>query len=348
MLEKSTGTARMTAEQIGLQTLWALLQGSPLAIFAVDQDGSVLIWNRAGERLFGWQEQEVLGRANPIVPEGREEEFRRLRDRALAGEIYTDMDVRVRRKDGALIDISISTAPLRDASGAIVGLMAVVADISERKRMMEALDDSLRRSERVFDETIHALASEVEKRDPYTAGHQRRVARLACAIAEKMGLPAAQIKGIRTAAVVHDIGKISIPVEILCKPGQLSDIEQSFLKTHPQAGYEILEGIEFPWPVARIVQQHHERSDGSGYPLGLKGDEILLEARILTVADVVEAAASYRPYRPGNGIAFALEEIRTHRGNYYAPEVVDACLRLFEQGFTLERRVASAPNTDTS
>ncbi|WP_020676709.1 HD-GYP domain-containing protein [Geopsychrobacter electrodiphilus] len=336
MHHEATRTGRMTAEQIGLQTLWALLQGSPLAVFAVDKEGSILIWNQASERLFGWVEQEILGRTNPIIPEGRESEFQQLRDRALAGEVYTDMDVRVLRKDGSQVEISISTAPLRDEAEVIFGLMAVVKDISERKRMEEALRASLQKSQRIFDETIHALAAEVEKRDPYTAGHQHRVARLAGAIAEKMGLPTEQVKGIRTAAIVHDIGKISIPVEILCKSGWLSDIERSFLEIHPQSGFEILEGIEFPWPIARIVQQHHERRDGSGYPFGLKDDEILPEARILTVADVVEAAASYRPYRPANGIDFALDEIKTHRDGYYDPEVVDACLILFNEGFKLE------------
>jgi len=336
MPKKLNGTVRMTAEQIGLQTLWSLVQGAPLAIFAVDQEGAVLVWNRAAEQLFGWETQEVLGQPNPIIPQGEQEEFRQLRDRAFAGEVYTGMEVRVCRRDGSPVDISISTAPLRDEAKRIIGLMAMVKNISERKRMEEALRDSLQKSLRLFDQTIHALASEVEKRDPYTAGHQRRVARLACAIANEMGLPADQIKGIRTAAIVHDIGKIAIPVEILCKPGKLSDIECSFLNTHPQVGYEILAGIEFPWPIADSVRQHHERWDGSGYPQGLQGEEILLEARILTVADVVEAAASYRPYRPANGIDFALAELRSHRGRYYTPLIVDACLTLFNKGFALE------------
>jgi len=327
---------RVTAEQVGLQTLWSLVHGSPLAIFAVDREAVILAWNPAAERLFGWDEQEVLGQINPIVPEGRGEEFRRLRERAVAGEVYTGMEVRVGRKDGSPVDISVSTAPLRDEAGVIIGLMAVVADISERKRMEEALRESLQKSRRVFDETIHALAEAVEKRDPYTSGHQRRVARLACAIAGEMSLPADRINGIRTAAIVHDIGKLSVPVEILSKPGRLSEAEQSILKTHPQAGYEILDGIEFPWPIARIVQQHHERIDGSGYPLGLQGDEILLEAQILTVADVVEATSSYRPYRPANGIAVALAEITAYRCSRYDPDIVDACLGLFNKGFVLE------------
>ena len=336
MHRESSKIERMTAEQIGLQTLWALLQGSPLAIFAVDKEGMILIWNQAAEHLFGWDEWEVLGNFNPIVPRERKEEFHLLRERALAGEIYTDMDLCVSRKNGSPVDISISTAPLRDEAGAIIGVMAVATDISERKRMEAALRASLQKSQRIFDETIHALATEVEKRDPYTAGHQRRVARLACAIAHKMGFDADQIKGIRTAAIVHDIGKISIPVEILSKTGQLSDIERSFLKIHPQAGFDVLTGIEFPWPIARIVQQHHERRDGSGYPLGLKGDEILPEAQILTVADVVEAIASFRPYRPANGIDSALNEIKANRGSYYAPDAVDACLSLFNEGYKLD------------
>lgn len=327
---------RMTADQIGIQTLWALVHGSPLAIFAVDREAVILVWNPAAERMFGWGEQEVLGKINPIVPEGRGEEFRQLRERAVAGEVYTGMEVRVGKKDGSPVDISVSTAPLRAESGIIIGLMAVVADISERKRMEKALRESLQKSRRVFDETIHALAEAVEKRDPYTSGHQRRVARLACAIAGEMSLSVDQINGIRTAAIVHDIGKLSVPVEILSKPGRLSDAEQNILKTHPQAGYEILDGIEFPWPVARIVQQHHERIDGTGYPLGLQGDEILLEAQILTVADVVEATSSYRPYRPANGIAVALAEISAYRGSRYTIKVVDACLGLFNKGFMLE------------
>ena len=327
---------RMTAQQIGLQTLWALVNGSPLTIFAVDRRARVLVWNPAAERLFGWDEREVLGRANPIVPEGRRKEFRRLRERAIAGEIFTGMEVRVRRKDGSSVDISVSTAPLRDETGVIVGLIAVVAEISERKRMEDALRESLQKSRRVFDETIHALASAVEKRDPYTAGHQQRVARLASAIAIEIGLSPDQTDGIRTAAIVHDIGKLSVPVEILTKPGRLSEAEQSILKTHPQAGYDILDGIEFPWPIAPIILQHHERMDGSGYPLRLRGGEILPEARILSVADVVEATASYRPYRPANGIAPALAEIAKFRGIRYDLEVVDACLALFKKGFTLE------------
>jgi putative nucleotidyltransferase with HDIG domain len=181
------------------------------------------------------------------------------------------------------------------------------------------------------------MALTVEARDPYTAGHQRRVADLARAIAEEMGLSKERIEGIRVAGGLHDIGKINIPAEILGKPGRINNMELGLIKMHPQVGYNILKGIEFPWPVAQIVLQHHERMDGSGYPQGLVGGDIVLEARILAVADVVEAMSSHRPYRPAHNIDKALEEISQNSGILYDPEVADVCLRLFtEKGFKLE------------
>lgn len=184
--------------------------------------------------------------------------------------------------------------------------------------------------------TIQAIAVTVEKRDPYTAGHQRRVARLTAAIAGELGLAEERITGLRLGATIHDIGKIYIPSEILTRPGQLNPLEFEFIKTHPQVGYDILKDVKFPWPVAEMILQHHEQLDGSGYPHGLKGDAILLEARILTVADVTEAMSSHRPYRPALGLEVALGEIAKHRGTYYDASVVDACLRLVrDKGFTL-------------
>ena len=155
------------------------------------------------------------------------------------------------------------------------------------------------------------------------------MAELARSISQEMGLPKDQIEGVRMAGTVHDLGKISVPAEILSKPTKLSSLEFSLIKVHPQTSYDILKDIEFPWPIARIVLQHHERINGSGYPQGLKGEEILLESRILAVADVVEAIASHRPYRPAHGIDTALEEIEKNRGLFYDPDVVDACLQLF-------------------
>jgi HD-GYP domain-containing protein (c-di-GMP phosphodiesterase class II) len=181
------------------------------------------------------------------------------------------------------------------------------------------------------------MVSAVEARDPYTAGHQTRSANLAHGIATEMGLPQEKIEGIRIAGSIHDIGNLSIPAEILSKPSKLTNIEFSLIKEHTMKGYEILKDVEFPWPLAEIVYQHHERMDGSGYPRNLKGDDIMIEARILSVADVVEAMASHRPYRASLGIHAALDEIEKNRGILYDMNVVDACLRLFrEKGFQLQ------------
>jgi len=208
--------------------------------------------------------------------------------------------------------------------------------INELNRTENALQLSMKRLKGILDGTVRALAATVETRDSYTAGHQRRVANLACSIATNMGLSEERIEGIYLSASIHDIGKISVPAEILSMPRQLTELEFSLIKNHSQVGYEILHGIDFSAPVAKIVLQHHERMDGSGYPNGLKGDEILLEARIIAVADVVEAMSSHRPYRAALGIDQALEEISKNKGVKYDFEVVDACLKLFREGFQLK------------
>jgi putative nucleotidyltransferase with HDIG domain len=182
--------------------------------------------------------------------------------------------------------------------------------------------------EKVMDGVVHALSLVVESRDPYTAGHQRRVAGLARSIANKMGLSAWQVMGIYIAGLIHDVGKVAVPTDILNKPGKISHYEYSIIKAHSQVGYEILQKIDFPWPVTTAILQHHERLDGSGYPAGISVGEIILEARILGVADVVEAMSSHRPYRPSLGLVSALEEIAANRGVLYDPQVVDACLSL--------------------
>jgi putative two-component system response regulator len=194
------------------------------------------------------------------------------------------------------------------------------------EQLVEERTRALRNSMLAF---ITAMAATVEIRDPYTAGHQRRVADLATTIARAMHLPDHQIEGLNWSAVLHDIGKIRTPTEILCKPGRLSKLEFGLIKQHPEIGYEILKAIDFPWPIAQIVLQHHERLDGSGYPQGLTAPDILLEAKILSVADVMEAMISHRPYRAGLGLAAALSEITQRSGLLYDPAVVDACVTLF-------------------
>jgi len=214
---------------------------------------------------------------------------------------------------------------------------ALRAEIAERMKAEEALQQSYKRLRRTLEATAAALSSALEKRDPYTAGHQQRVAQLACFIAEEMGLSEERIEGIHMAGVLHDIGKISVPGEILSKPGKLSEVEFSIIKSHPDIGYEILKNIEFPWPIAQITLQHHERMDGSGYPRSISGENILLEAKILAVADVVEAISSHRPYRPTLGMEIAIKEISQNKGILYDPDVADAALRLLtEKGFRFQ------------
>lgn len=207
----------------------------------------------------------------------------------------------------------------------------------ERKQTEDATRLNLTILRKSLDETVKAVTTIGEKRDPYTAGHQRRVTELALAIAREMNLSPERIEGLNVAGMLHDVGKISVPSDILNKPGRLSEGEFMVIKSHPQISYDILKTIDFPWPVAQIAYQHHERIDGSGYPRGLKGKNILLEAKILSVADVVEAIASHRPYRPALGVDVALEEISKNKGRLYDPNVVDACLKLFnEKGFKFE------------
>jgi PAS domain S-box-containing protein/putative nucleotidyltransferase with HDIG domain len=214
---------------------------------------------------------------------------------------------------------------------------ALQNEIAERKKAGTELEESLKRVEKIMENTIRTMSLVVEARDRYTAGHQRRVTQLACAIAQEMKLSDEQTRTLRIAGLLHDLGKINIPTEILSKPGRLTEIEFAMIKTHPQAGYEIVKTIDFPPPTAEIVLQHHERIDGSGYCAGLKGPEILLEARILAVSDVVEAMSSHRPYRPALGIDKALQEILDNRGILYDADVVDACLTVFrKRGFRFE------------
>jgi len=205
-------------------------------------------------------------------------------------------------------------------------------ELEEKDKLSEQkLQQSYKRLRKTMEDTIYTIGKIAETRDPYTSGHQKNVSQIATFIAQEMKLPQDKIEGVRIASLVHDIGKISLPAEILNKPTKLSKIEYSLIKEHSQTGYDILRSIDFPWPIAQIVLQHHERLDGSGYPQGLKGEDILMEAKILGVVDVVEAMSSHRPYRPAWGIDKALEEISKNKSILYDPEVVDACLKLFKK-----------------
>jgi PAS domain S-box-containing protein len=301
--------------------------------FAFDKDLKYTYWNKASEKLTGIPAKDAIGKSLyelfPDTPETRRAE------RAYLDVLRTQQPLSLVNPyhiGGKDFFFEISAYPSER------GLSVFVKDITERKRVEEELQQSFEKLQRTFEGTVNVLVSVVEIRDPYTAGHQRRVTQLACAIAKEMGLSEGQIGGIHMAGLIHDIGKISVPAEILSKPSPLTELEYGLIKMHPQVGYDILNGtIEFPWPVAQIILQHHERMDGSGYPQRLSGEAILLEARILGLADVIEAMASHRPYRSALGIDKALEETSQNKGVLYDPEVVDVCSKIFtEKGFEFE------------
>ena len=231
----------------------------------------------------------------------------------------------------------INYIPYRNSDGVVTHAIMAAHNITNRKMAEQELDKSYRNLQKTLEETVNALSALVEMRDPYTAGHQNRVARIARAIAQELGLSEDAVQGIWVASLIHDIGKVRVPADILSRPAHLSSAEFELIKEHPRTGYEILKKIDFPWPIAEIVLQHHERINGSGYPLGLKGDEILFASRIIGVADVVEAMTYHRPYREALGLDAALDEIKENKGILYDSDVVDACIKVFlEKGLALD------------
>jgi HD-GYP domain-containing protein (c-di-GMP phosphodiesterase class II) len=226
--------------------------------------------------------------------------------------------------------VSVRKVPLKDEDGTVTGIVGVTSDITDIRKAEQKYRSAL-------EGAIQTMSRIVELRDPYTAGHQNRASRLAVEIGRSMGFSQERLEGVRVASLLYEIGKINVPSEILNKPGKISSMEYELIQGHPESAWDILKNIDFPWPVAEIVHQHHERMDGSGYPSGLKGEDILLEARILAVADVVEAMCSHRPYRPSLGIDKALEEIERGSGIIYDSQVADLCVELFrEKGFVME------------
>jgi PAS domain S-box-containing protein len=296
------------------------------------QDGIVKYVNPRCAEIGGYTPQEIIGRSVlEFVPQQWHALIRKQIEERTKGMTKTaQYTFTARRKDGSSVNVGIhATQAIVDGKPAIIGLMQ---DISERKVAEQTAQRHLAQLESALVGTIEALSTMVELRDPYTAGHQRRVGDIAAMIGEELGLPDEQIKGLRFSGYVHDVGKISIPAEILSKPGRLARYEFELIKNHAQQGYDVLKGIEFPWPLARAILEHHERVDGSGYPRGLKGEEISLEARVLAVADTVEAMSSHRPYRPALGTDAALRELQEQSGKRYDEQVVAACLRLFRAG----------------
>jgi len=295
-------------------------------IFLHDADDNIIRVNRAYAEHTDMGIKEIIGKPYwQVFP-------------ILDGPIPSCIHARKTKEDAGEEEVRLKSGKtylshsyaVRSESGDHLYSIHFMEDITEHKLALNRLQKSL-------EGTVHAVAAAVEARDPYTAGHQRRVAHLAGAIAEQMGLDEERINGLHLGAEIHDIGKIHLPAEILSKPTKLSDTEYELIKDHARVGYDILKDIDFPWPIADIAHQHHERMDGTGYPQGLKDEEICMEGRIVAVADVVEAISSHRPYRPALGIDVALEEISEKKGRFYWPDAVDACLKVFADGFSFEK-----------
>jgi PAS domain S-box-containing protein len=309
-----------------------LVAAIPDLIIRTDLEGNIVYANEVAERLSGSAGAGGLVGSNIfkfVAPEDLESALKGAE--AIFTKRIGPQEISLVFDGKPPIKFEIDGAVLRSPEGAPYGVVYLCRDITERKQAEENLRQGLVQLRTTLKAAIDSLASAIEMRDPYTAGHQERTTRLARALAVEMGLDEERIEGIEIAGVIHDIGKLYVPAEILSKPTKLTDLEYALIKMHAQAGYTILSKIDFPWPIAQIVHQHHEFINGSGYPQGLSGKDILLEARILCVADVVEAMSSHRPYRPALGISVALDEISQKRGILFDREVVDACLRLFRE-----------------
>jgi PAS domain S-box-containing protein/putative nucleotidyltransferase with HDIG domain len=304
----------------------------------IDKDFNIFAINSTLAKMFSLDKKDTIGKNCYEVLAGSACKTERCcLVRILNGEKRIEFETEKKRSDGNKIPCFVSANPFLGADGELIGIVEDLKDISILKEAERKLQKSFEKFRRALEGTIHAMSLAIEMRDPYTAGHQKRVTDLAVAIARNLGLSEDKIDGIRMAGLIHDIGKISIPAEILAKPGPISEKEFALIMDHPQVGYDIIKNIEFPWPVAKTVLQHHERMNGSGYPQGLQGKYVLLEARILAVADVVESIASFRPYRQALGIKEALKEIAEDKKTLYDNQVVDACLNLFsEQIFSFE------------
>jgi PAS domain S-box-containing protein len=316
--------------------LRTLIDTLPDLVWLKSPEGVYLSCNRRFESFFGAAEKEIVGRTDYDFTDRELADFFRRHDKAAmaAGDPTANEEEIVFAEDGHKEVLETIKTPVRASDGRLIGVLGVGRDITERKRTEEKVSHQAEQLRRTVEGAVRAMSHMVESRDPYTAGHERRVAELAAAIGEKMGMAGEELDALRLAGTIHDVGKIAVPAEILAKPGVLSPAEFSLIKGHPSTGFDILADVDFGSPVAEMVLQHHERLDGSGYPRGLVGQNVLPEARILAVADVVEAMSSHRPYRAALGMDAALAEIREHAGVKYDAEVVMACARLFEeQGF---------------
>ena len=328
-------TERMRTEEVRRQAeenFRRSMNESPLGIRIVSAKGETLYANQAVLDIYGYKDIKEL-RSTPLknryTPESYAEYRSRKKKRMNKEDCSSEYEINILRKTGEIRRLRVFRKGI--LWNGQKQFQTIYQDITEQKKTEEKLRETLSGLRNALGGIIQVLSAITEKRDPYTAGHQKRVADLARAIGEEMGLAAERVEGLRLAGTIHDIGKVSIPAEILSKPGSLTETEYRLIQDHPKVGHDILGDIKFSWPIAIIVLQHHERMNGSGYPAGLKGDDILLEARILAVSDVMEAMASHRPYRPALGIEAALKEIDKSKGVLFDSDVVAACLKLFRE-----------------
>jgi len=314
----------------------SILESIEEGYFEIDLAGNFTFINDALHRMSGYTREELLGMNNReyTSAETAQSLYNVFTGIYATGEPAKVVDYEVIQKDGSARIYELSASLVRDSSGSPKGFRGVARDVTEYKEKDRELKKSYDKLQDMLEETIRTLAFTVEVRDPYTAGHQRRVAELSRAISEKMGLASESTRGVVMAALIHDVGKIQVPAEILSKPGQLTLNEMDLIKTHPLVGSDILKRIEFSQPISEFVLQHHERINGSGYPMGITGNEMHLEAKIIAVADVVEAMTAHRPYRPALDMNKAIDEISHNKGTLYDPDVAETCLLLLkEEGF---------------
>jgi len=334
-------TERKKAEQnikSAKDELQMIMDSVPVIIFYKDIEGRIIRANRTLADSLKVPIKDIVGKTTEkLFPREQAENMRKDDQEVIISGKPKRNIIQPYTTPGGLRWLLSDKIPYRDKKGKVTGVIVLAKDITVQRKSEQELQQTLQKLKKTMDATLETMSKIIEVKDPYTSGHQRRVCQLAIRIAQEMKLPEDKIEGIRIASLIHDIGKIGLPTEILSKPTKLTDIEFSLIKGHSQIGYDILKSIDFSYPVVQIVLQHHERLDGSGYPNNLRGNKIILEARILGVADVVEAMSSFRPYRPALEIDAALEEISKNKGILYDPEVVDACSRLFkEKGFKFE------------
>lgn len=325
---------------ISSQWLRALVESALDGVITIDDSRRIISLNPAAEKIFGYSRDRAIGKrlTSMVAPiASRSTHEKELADFLATGRdavVGKRMETTAKRADGSPFPAEMEIISVDPEQARV--FIAYIRDITDHKEAIRAQRQYAVNIKKTLVQTILAISRMVETRDPYTAGHQRRVAHLAAVMARSLELTEQQIEGVFLGALIHDIGKIAIPSEILSRPGKLLDEDVSYLQIHCRKGFEILNPVDFPWPVAEIALQHHEHMDGSGYPQGLKGDEILTEAAIVCVADVVESLTAHRPYRPAYKIDQALNEIYRQAGKWYDRRIVAACIKLFEEGYHID------------